>query len=669
MGKWLHQGVMKMDKLLILGGTSEGRRLVEYFSNLPVQVHVCVATEYGEEILEQFPNCKVFQGKLNQLQMYEKIMKEDYAFILDATHPYAVEVTHNMKEACNLAKKQYFRILRQEQSCQGVLHVDSIENAVTYLQTTTGNIFVSTGSKELKKFTELKDFSCRIYARVLPSLEVLAQCKEYGLTGKHILCMQGPFSKEMNLAQFRHTHAEYLVTKESGDAGGYLEKVQAAQELGMQIIVIGRKKETEGFSVQEMVEVISKKLNLIPKRKVTLLGIGMGCDTLTQKAILALEQADIVIGAERVVTAMASFGKESYITYKTQEILEFLQQNPQYQNIILAFSGDVGFYSGAKKILQALDESFEINVISGISSLCYFAARLHVPWEDAYIISLHGKEENIVMHVHQHEKCFVLLGGKRDMHKLCMELVSSGLGRTHIVVGECLSYPTERITQGSAEELLNESFHALSVAMIFSQKQEQQYSIGIADEKFIRGKVPMTKREVRTISLSYLELGKNDIVYDIGAGTGSISVEAGLSCPMGKVFAIEKKNEACTLIEENIQKFGAWNVEVIQGEAPSMLEELPPPDKVFIGGSGGNIKKILSWVQKKNPHVLVVMNVIALETLSEALEAFSQLGFVEEEYTQVMISKGELIGKYHLMKAQNPIYILKGRGGDIVELS
>lgn len=641
---------------------------MEYFFALSVQVHICVATEYGARLLKEYPNCTIFQGRLNQQEMLEKIIQENYDYVLDATHPYATEVTSNIKEACRLADKPYFRILREEKECQNVQYVDSVEDAVEHLQNTTGTIFVSTGSKELKKFTVLKDFSNRVYARVLPSAKVIEECASYGLSGKHILAMQGPFSKEMNLAQFGHTHAEFLVTKSSGDAGGYTEKIEAAQELGMKIIVIGRKKEDEGFSVQQLVEVLSKKMQLSPKRKVTLLGVGMGHGTLTQEAILALQQADIIIGAKRVVDAVASFGKESYIAYKPQEILDFLQKNPQYHQIVLAFSGDTGFFSGAKKMLLALDSSFEVKLLAGISSVSYFAAKIGVSWEDAFVISLHGKKENISLYVHQHEKCFVLLGGGEDVHTICNQLIATGLGNAYIAVGEHLSYPEEKIVTGNAQALLQEEFSGFGVAMIFAPKQKQLYSIGIPDEKFIRQSVPMTKREVRTISLSYLELQEKDIVYDIGAGTGSVSVEAGLCCPKGKVFAIERKEEALELIRQNIQAFGAWNVEVIQGEAPKVLAELPPPDKVFIGGSGGNLKEILACILKKNPHALVVLNVIALQTLSEALQAFQELGIVEEEYTQVMISKAEKAGRYHLMKAQNPIYILKGKGGGSVAL-
>lgn len=669
MEKWLLQGDIKMYKLMIFGGTSEGRKLVEYFSAFPVEIHVFVATEYGEEVLEPYKNCEIYQGRLTSTEMEGKITQEGYDFVIDATHPYAFVVTETVKSVCEKLGKPYFRVLRQTFQAQGVHYVNSTEEAISFLNDTYGNIFLSTGSKELEKFTNLKNFTQRVFVRVLPSVEVMEQCKRYGLTGKHMICMQGPFSEEMNIAQFLHTNATYLVTKESGKAGGFLEKINAAQKAGLQTIVIGRKKETEGFFVQTLISYLCKKMDLSPKRKVTLVGIGMGQDTLTQEAISVIQKADIIIGAKRMVDALASFQKESFISYQSKEILDFLEKNPQYLRVVVAFSGDTGFFSGAKKLIDTIQGNHDVEIVCGISSFSYFMAKLQIPWEDVLVISLHGKEEPISSYVRAYEKCFVLLG-KGGVHKLCQGLCNTGLNKVEISVGERLSYPNERILKGTPEELLQEEFDDLSVAFIWNHSvKKQKQSLGIADKCFIRGKVPMTKREVRTISLSYLDLQDRDIVYDIGAGTGSVSIEVALQCPFGKVYAIEKKEEAISLLQGNQEKFDAWNVAIMKGEAPHILEELPAPDKVFIGGSSGNMEEILSCILQKNPNVLVVINVIALETLSETLALFQKMGFIETEYMQIAVSKAEKVGKYHLMKGQNPVYIIKGRGNGNDDLS
>ncbi len=587
---------------------------------------------------------------------------ENYSCVMDATHPYAVEVTHNIVLACNETGTPYYRLVREQSDGDAFLTVQSVEEAVEFLQGTTGNILVTTGSKELQKFTALKDFAHRVYARVLPSAEVILQCKEYGLEGKHLICMQGPFSAEMNKAFLLQTEASFLVTKESGKTGGFPEKLEGAKGTKAKVIVIGRKEEEEGYSFTELTSCISQKLGLQPKRCVTLVGIGMGNHTLTEEGKEAITKADLIIGARRMVEALSAFEKEVFISYQSQEIFDFLEKNPQYCDVVVAFSGDIGFYSGAKKLYELLMD-YEVKTICGVSSLSYFMGKLQMSWEDVKIISLHGKEENMLGYIMQHEKCFALLGTNKGIASLCQDLCRCGMGNVQLFVGERLSYEDETMTVGTAESLQGQDFDSLSVVLAVNKNaKKRNHSLPLEDSVFLRGNVPMTKGEVRRISLSKLELNEKDVVYDIGAGTGSVSVEAALQCPLGQVYAVEKKAEAVELLKENREKFEVWNMMIIESTAPEGLAELPAPDKVFIGGSSGNMEEILSCVLAKNPFVKVAVNVIALETLVVTLQTFEKLGLIDTEYVQIAVSKAKKVGRYHMMKGQNPVWIISGKG-------
>lgn len=189
------------------------------------------------------------------------------------------------------------------------------------------------------------------------------------------------------------------------------------------------------------------------------------------------------------------------------------------------------------------------------------------------------------------------------------------------------------------------------------------------DKHFIRGKIPMTKSEVRAVSLSKLGLSRDSVVYDIGAGTGSVAVEAALYACQGHVYAVEQKREGCELIRQNQEKFGAKNLTVIEGHAPEALKGLPAPDRVFVGGSGGELSRILDLVWEKNPQARVVANAIALETLTAAWEYLKHRG-LEAEVVSIQVSKARKTGDYHLMIAQNPVYIITvgpkaGCGGEL----
>lgn len=184
---------------------------------------------------------------------------------------------------------------------------------------------------------------------------------------------------------------------------------------------------------------------------------------------------------------------------------------------------------------------------------------------------------------------------------------------------------------------------------------------GIPDEMFIRAKVPMTKAEVRAVTMAKARLADDHVIWDIGAGTGSISVEAALTAVKGTVYAVEKEPEAVGLIEQNIERFGTSNVKVFTGIAPEILHGLPEPDRVFIGGSGGNLAVIINFVYEKMAGGgRLVINAVVLETLTIAAETLKQLGFIDIEIAQVAVAKAVEVGNLHMFKSHNPVFIISG---------
>ena len=221
---------MTENKILIYAGTTEGRRLAEFLVKREVSVHVCVATEYGESLLPEGSNITTTHERMDENQMIEFINEYHPSYVVDATHPYAIEVTENLQNACEKAGVPYLRILRdtgaEKSDC---IYVDSMEEAIEYLEQTTGNILATTGSKELAAFQNLTDYKKRVYARVLSTAKVAHKCEQLGFTGKNLICMQGPFSVEMNYAIMKSYDISYMVTKDSGNIGGFLQKYNAAK--------------------------------------------------------------------------------------------------------------------------------------------------------------------------------------------------------------------------------------------------------------------------------------------------------------------------------------------------------------------------------------------------------------------------------------------------------
>ena len=648
-----------MYKVLVFAGTTEGYELCRFLGKQKISVCALVATEYGTRSPGELPGVALHAGRMDESQMEAFIQETSPELVLDATHPYAAEVTKNIREACDNKNTEYVRILRAQGKHEDqAVYTESIQDAVEYLKGTRGNILLTTGSKELLAFTGLPDYRERVYARVLSLPSVISACKEMGFEGKHLIGMQGPFSRELNEAMLRQFQCDFLVTKDTGMAGGFQEKIDAALNCHAVPVIIGRPIKEQGLTVLECKRFLQKRFQILAKPKVTVLGIGMGSEeTLTIQGKRAVQEADLVIGARRMADSVGMPGQKVVYEYRSEAILKYIEEHPEFENILIVLSGDVGFYSGAKKLLEGLGS--DTQVICGISSVVYFMSRIHMSWEDAKLLSAHGKNCNLIHYIRHYRKVFAILGSGREIGNLAAKLVSYGMSDVMLYVGEKLSYPEEKIFAKTAGELIGYEGDALCVVCACNPKAKPMLLVhGIRDEEFIRGKAPMTKEEIRTVSLSKLQLPKDAICYDVGAGTGSLSVEMALRAFDGEVYAIEKKDEAAELIYENKMKFAADNLEVIKGEAPEALKSLPAPTHVFIGGSSGNLSQIVDLLMEKNPKVRIVINCITLETVGEALQVIKNQQFTETDIVQISAARSKEIGRYHMMMGENPIYII-----------
>ena len=680
-----------MDKILLFAGTTEGRNLAEFLEKNQIPTEVCVATQYGETLLEEGKYLHVHAGRLDETEMEQQIQKKQITLVIDATHPYAVIVSQNIRRACSRTGTEYIRLARKEtdaswkQEMEDVTEVASVAEAAAFLATKEGRIFAATGSKELSAYQVIPDYQNRVVARVLSTPEAVSECAMLGFSGKNLICMQGPFTEDLNVAMLRQAQASWMVTKESGKAGGFLEKLRAAKKAGAKLVVIKRpgerseeiaenQKEENLYAICDEGQIrslLGKRLGICPKRQLYLVGIGMGNEkNRTVEAEQICQSADLLIGARRMLQSVKTEGKAVFESYKPDEIAAYLAEHPQYETAAVLLSGDIGFYSGAKKLYDAIErteglEQMEIYPVSGISSVVYFCGKLGVSWEDVHLLSLHGRKQNLIDAVKYHEKVFVLCGEKDGIPKICCKLKEYGLGDVKVAVGTDLSYEQERIVQGTAESLMKEDFAPLSVLLICNPDVKKRIGHGLDDDLFLRGKVPMTKSEVRSISLSKLRLHKDAVVWDVGAGTGSVSIEAASLAKDGVVYAIEKKDEAIDLLEQNKRKFGTDNLEIIKGLAPEALEGLPAPTHAFIGGSSGNLKEILEVLLEQNPRVRVVINAIALETVAEAMQCLKSMAFTDVDIAQVSVAKGKKLGSYEMMMGQNPVYIFSCTGGEI----
>lgn len=704
-----------MKKIVIFAGTTEGRRLSEILADAGIAHTVCVATEYGEIVMREQtdaeaagakkqPLVSLHRGRMDRKQIEEFLRNEGYGIVVDATHPYAKVVTENLRgavAALQTSEKKaqfpiYLRLEREisetpeaEDPAVSIRYFESNADCAKALENTEGNILLTTGSKELATYCASGRLHDRLYVRILPGRESLELCMEQGIKGRQILALQGPFSTEMNAAILKQYDIRHMVTKNSGRTGGYREKLEAAKMLGIPVYVIeparktpdatGHMLRTDTYSFTgicgKLEQLCDCKLSGQGSMEICLAGIGMGSkDGQTQEVQHVIETADILLGAERMIEGYsAKIEKRPY--YMAEQILPYLEQlqkngftaQKDPLRVTVLFSGDTGFYSGCRKLYVALQETIAagalnagVRILPGISSVVSLAARVGESYEDAAILSMHGKKLNrLSATVESHEKVFLLTSGSEDIRKIGRLLAEAGLTDCEVTVGYQLSYPEESIqilTPEQCEEITGEGLYTCLIRN--PHWQPERLTHGRADICFLRdAKTPMTKEEVREVSICKLHLTQNAVVYDIGSGTGSVAIEiAGV--PGGvQVYAIERKPEAVEQLRKNREHFHMDNMEIIEAEAPEGLEGLPAPTHAFIGGSGGKLLEILQVLYRKNPRMRIVINAISMETIAELKEVLEAFPVENEEILQMQVNRVKKLGSYHLPQAENPVWI------------
>ena len=388
---------------------------------------------------------------------------------------------------------------------------------------------------------------------------------------------------------------------------------------------------------------------------VTLIGMGSGQpENLTLQGLAALRQADLILGARRLLAVLpAGCTENRAAAYRPDEVADLLQTSGA-ENAVLVYSGDTGFYSGASAMMEKLEAlGVRARVLPGLSSIQLLAAALGRPWQGWNLVSAHGRTCDPVAECMQGRPTFFLTGGSEDPATLCAQLAAEGFGDVQAVVGQCLGTPEEKLFLAAGR------FNSLSVLLVEAAEVLPRRAPGLPDEAFERGDVPMTKQEVRAAVLAKLAVRPEDILWDVGAGTGSVSVELALAAPRGRVYAVECRPEGCALIKANREKFRTRNLVLVEGLAPAALSDLPAPDAVFIGGSKGSLAAIVDAALDKNPDARICVSAIALESLSAAVAALTAKGRTVQ-VSQIAVSRARAVGGLHLMMAQNPIYLITG---------
>lgn len=399
-----------------------------------------------------------------------------------------------------------------------------------------------------------------------------------------------------------------------------------------------------------------------------IIGIGPGRqDFIYPLAAKLIAQAEVLIGGRRNLAELAKPGQETMVIDRgLAAVADYISQNWQSRRIVVLASGDTSLFS-VRAYLQKRLPKVPFAVLPGISSLQYLLARRGLNLNELKIITLHGKNgANLLNTVMRERATAIFTGGENSPQAIAGRLAALDFAQLTLTVGENLSYPDERVTTGTPQEIAAGHFADLSLMLVENANPGQRpwpyLPAGLPDDVFGRtASVPMTKSEVRAIISSKLRLEPASRLLEVGAGTGSVTVEAALAAYDGHVWALEKDATALAVCRANIDRFGLDNITLVEGTAPEAIPE-EAFDRVFIGGSGGGMAAIIARVLGQSgryQHPLrVVMSAITVESVSEALCALQAGGCQNIEIVQASVARSRAAGRKHLMMALNPITII-----------
>jgi precorrin-6Y C5,15-methyltransferase (decarboxylating) len=407
------------------------------------------------------------------------------------------------------------------------------------------------------------------------------------------------------------------------------------------------------------------------KDKVYIIGVApAGISSLEATAQQLINEAEIVIGGRRLLDSFPSLKAEKVpITNNLSGLTELIKKNIGQKRIVVLASGDPDFYGIGSYLTSSLGKDV-IEILPNVSSMQLAFARIKESWDDAVFVSVHSRPiENIIDTVRTNWKIGIFTDEKHNPGAIATALLKHGINEYRAYVCQDLGEKHEKIIETDLHGLCTMKFSPLNILILISTRPDREEHLpsprllGIPDEEFYQQKRTagrITKQEVRAISLAKMCLREESVLWDIGAGSGAVSIEASFLARKGSIYAVEKNDADIAIIKKNIRKFNTHNIEVIQTVAPDNLDHLPDPDTIFIGGSGGRMEGIIEFASRKlKPGGRIVINIALLENLGTTVETLKAKGFTPE-ITMVNIARSTGILELTRFDALNPVFIVTG---------
>jgi precorrin-6Y C5,15-methyltransferase (decarboxylating) len=403
----------------------------------------------------------------------------------------------------------------------------------------------------------------------------------------------------------------------------------------------------------------------MPQQKIYLIGAGIeGWEGFGSKALEVIRKAGLLIGHQRLLDIFPDFKGEKQTFGDLSIMLDSLKTTEKL--VVVLSSGDPNFFGIARFLLRNLPKD-RIEIFPNVTSVQYAFARIKEPWDDSIFVSVHGRGmKSAIDRIIAADKAAVLTDDVNTPSVLARELIKRGAEGYEVYLCEDLGLPTEKITRTDVRGLVDLPASPLNILIMVKAWEPTlgNYPVmGIDDDEYHTAKKLITKQEIRAVTLAKLQLQNDLVMWDIGAGSGSVAIEAGNLMPNGKVFALEKNPQYLAFLRDNLKKFSSRNVVVVESFAPEGFDDLPDPDRVFIGGSGGMLEDIIDAVDRRlKPDGIIVLNAVTLDTLTKAVEFLEDHGYTVD-VACVNVAKTRGLTEYKMFEAHNPVYVISAGKG------
>jgi precorrin-6Y C5,15-methyltransferase (decarboxylating) len=406
---------------------------------------------------------------------------------------------------------------------------------------------------------------------------------------------------------------------------------------------------------------------------VTIVGMGMSPADLTAAQIEVIASAEVLVGGRRHLAHFAHLGIETQVIDRNlSRLVDYVREAMAQRRVVVLASGDPLYFGIGAYLARSLGPD-NVTVLPNVSAPAAAFARLKEPWQGVPVVSLHGREglRELVEALRRHATVAVYTDPERNPAWLAEQLLQNGFGDAALWVLEQLGAPGESVRRLTPREACDLQFSDPNLVVVKQEAMPQApcaaLHLGMAEEAFDHEQGLITKAEIRAVTLAKLKLSAGQVLWDLGAGSGSVAVEASIFVTGGKIFAVEKQPRRISQIEENRRRFQVPNLEVIAAELPQGLDTLPDPDRVFVGGGGRELENILRiCALRLRPQGVVVVNTVLIESMQTTLAALEAAG-LKTELVQIQVSRGAAMPYGQRLAAENPVWIVRGEAGKETE--